>query len=123
VSVAHGYTEPVRGLRLASASQSPPRAAMSDATEVHRVRVLLRGLIDAIACQIALLCEPDRTGDPWVVASFGMDASAEIEAAGWTGGQRRGGRGRGASFGGRALNARVRDRRAFSGPLRRSAHR
>jgi hypothetical protein len=113
VSVAHGYTEPVRGLCLASASQSPPRAAMSDVTGVHRVRVLLRDLIDAIACQIALLCEPDRIGDPWVVASFGMDASAEIEAAGWIGG-RRGGRGRGASFVGRALNARARDRRASS---------
>jgi len=112
VSVAHGYTEPVRGLRLPSASQSPPRAAMSDATGVHRVRVLLRDLIDAIACQIALLCEPDRTGDTRVVASFGMHASAEIEAAGWIGGRRRGGRGRGASFVGRALNARARDRRA-----------
>jgi hypothetical protein len=116
VSVAHhGYTEPVRGLRLASASQSPPRAAMSDVTGVHRVRVLLRDLIDAIACQIALLCEPDRTSDARVVASFGMDASAEIEAGGWIGGRRRGGRGRGASFVGRALNARARDRRASLG--------
>jgi hypothetical protein len=123
MSAAHGYTEPVRGLRLASASQSPPRAAMSDVTGVHRVRVLLRDLIDAIACQIALLSEPDRMGDSRVVASFGMDASAEIEAAGWIGGQRRGGRGRGASFVGRALNARARDRRASLGHLTVSAHR
>jgi len=93
----------VDGPRLTLAAQSPVPTGMLDANGARRVRAVLRDLVATIGCEVAMLCEPDRTGRPQIVSSFGMDESAEMAPPRRAGGSRRSARERADGFIGRAL--------------------
>jgi len=96
-------TEVISGPRLTLAAQSPAPTGMLDASGARRVRAVLHDLVATIGCEVAMLCEPDRTGRPQIVSSFGMDESVDMALPRRVGGSRRGGRERADGFIGRSL--------------------
>ena len=89
----------------ASAAGAPLSAAGTrQGPSTHeRVRLLLGDLASAIGCEVAQLYRPDRGGAPRLVCSFGADEPVRRAVPRRLEGTRRGGRGRGGGFVGRAL--------------------
>jgi diguanylate cyclase (GGDEF)-like protein len=95
--------EVVDGARLTLAAESPAPAGMLDTNGARRVRAVLGDLVATIGCEVAMLCEPDRTGRPQIVSSFGTGESAELAPPRRAGGSRRGARERADGFLARVL--------------------
>ena len=89
---------------IVSATASHPWAAAApvlDAVDVGRVELLLGDFARALCCEVALLCQRGRNGQPQIVSVWGMDGAAGLAAQGPGGARHRGGREGG--FVGRAL--------------------